>query len=117
MVNVTLLKNKRISMNVKCLCINNKNRPKEVLPQNWINEGTEYTINYVYYHAGQGIQGVTLNEVQTKSEIYSSYRLDRFAFTEEGIKDLIELMEDCTELGKLDIEELIKESNLETINK
>ena len=111
------MKLKTNNMSVKCLCINNKNKPKEILSQNWINEGTEYTINYVYYHPMQGIQGVTLNEVQTKSEIYSSYRLDRFAFTEEGIKDLIELMEDCTELGKVDIEELIKESNLETINK
>ena len=104
-------------MNVSCLCINNKNKPNEILPQNWINEGTEYTINYVYYHVNQGIQGVTLNEVQTKSETYSSYKLDRFAFTDQSIKDLIELMEDCTELGKVDIEELIKESNLKTINK
>lgn len=103
-------------MSVKCLCINNKNKPKEVLPQNWINEGTEYTINYVYYHVNQGIQGVTLDEVQTKSEIYSSYRLDRFAFTKEGIEQLIELMQDCTELGKLDIQELIEESNLELID-
>jgi hypothetical protein len=102
-------------MSVKCLCINNKLRPKEILPQNWINEGTEYTINYVYYHVNQGIQGVTLDEVQTKSEIYSSYRLDRFAFTKEGIEQLIELMQDCTELGKIDIQELIKESNLELI--
>lgn len=103
-------------MSVKCLCINNKSRPSEVLPQNWINKGTEYTINYVYYHVNQGIQGVTLNEVQTKSEKYSSYRLDRFAFTKEGIEQLIELMQDCTELGKLDIQELIKESELQLIN-
>lgn len=102
-------------MNVPCLCINNKQRPKEVLPQNWINEGTEYTINYVYYHPHQGIQGVTLNEVQTKSIEYSSYRLDRFAFTKEGIEQLIALMDECTELGKVNIEELIKESNLELI--
>ena len=102
-------------MNVSCLCINNKNRPKEILPQNWINQGTEYTINYVYYHVNQGIQGVTLNEVQTKSLEYTSYRLDRFAFTQEGINQLIELMKECTELGKIDIEQLIKESNLELI--
>jgi len=104
-------------MNVPCLCINNKQRPSEVLPQNWINEGTEYTINYVYYHVNQGIQGVTLDEVQTKSEKYSSYRLDRFAFTKEGIEQLIELMKECTELGKVDIEQLIEESNLELIEK
>lgn len=102
-------------MSVPCLCINNKNKPNEILPQNWINEGTEYTINYVYYHVNQGIQGVTLNEVQTKSEKYSSYRLDRFAFTKEGIEQLIELMKECTELGKVDIMQLIEKSNLELI--
>ena len=103
-------------MSVPCLCINNKNKPKEILPQNWINEGTEYTINYVYYHVNQGIQGVTLDEIQTKSEKYSSYRLDRFAFTKEGIEQLIELMKECTELGKVDIMQLIEESNLELID-
>lgn len=102
-------------MSVPCLCINNKNKPNEILSQNWINEGTEYTINYVYYHVNQGIQGVTLNEVQTKSEKYSSYRLDRFAFTKEGIEQLIELMKECTELGKVDIMQLIEKSNLELI--
>lgn len=102
-------------MSVPCLCINNKNKPNEILPQNWINEGTEYTINYVYYYPHLGLQGVTLNEVQTKSEKYNAYRLDRFAFTQDGLNQLIELMKECTELGKVDIMQLIEESNLELI--
>ena len=73
------------------------------------------TINYVYYYPHLGLQGVTLDEVQTKSEKYNAYRLDRFAFTKEGIEQLIELMKECTELGKVDIEQLIEESNLELI--
>lgn len=102
-------------MNVPCLCINDKNKPNEILPQNWINKGTEYTINYVYYYPHLGLQGVTLNEVQTKSEKYNAYRLDRFAFTQDGLNQLIELMKECTELGKIDIMQLIEESNLELI--
>jgi len=104
-------------MSVKCICINNKNKPQEIILQNWLKEGDEYTINYVYYHVNQGIQGVTLNEIQTNSIEYTSYRLDRFAFTQEGINQLIELMQECTELGKVDIMELIEESNLELIEK
>lgn len=103
-------------MSVPCLCINNKNKPNEILADNWINEGTEYTINYVYYHVNQGIQGVTLNEVQTNSLEYTSYRLDRFAFTQDGLNQLIELMKECTELGKVDIMQLIEQSNLELID-
>lgn len=102
-------------MSVKCICINNKNKPKEIILQNWLKEGDEYTINYVYYHTKQGIQGVTLNEISTGCEEYTSYKLNRFAFTKEGIDQLIELMQDCTELGKIDIIQLIEESNLELI--
>ena len=103
-------------MNVPCLCINDKNKPNEILPENWIIEGTKYTINYVYYYPHLGLQGVTLNEVQTKSEKYNAYRLDRFAFTQDGLDQLIELMKECTELGKIDIMKLIEESNLELID-
>jgi hypothetical protein len=103
-------------MNVPCLCINDKNKPNEILPENWVIEGTKYTINYVYYYPHLGLQGVTLNEVQTKSEKYNAYRLDRFAFTQDGLDQLIELMKECTELGKIDIMKLIEESNLELID-
>jgi len=102
-------------MNVPCLCINDKNKPNEILLENWVIEGTKYTINYVYYYPHLGLQGVTLNEVQTKSEKYNAYRLDRFAFTQDGLNQLIELMKECTELGKIDIMELIEESNLKLI--
>lgn len=104
-------------MRVECYCINNKNRPAEILPQNWINEGTQYHITHVYYYPGQGIQGVLLEEVQTKSAKYDSYRLNRFAFTEEVFKQLIELMTMCTELNKVDINKLLEESNLEILEK
>lgn len=102
-------------MKVPCLCINNKNRPIEVLPQNWINEGTEYTINHIYYHSTQGVQGVLLDEVQTRSDKYASYRLNRFAFRKEDLEKLISLLRDCTELNDVDINKLIEESQLEVI--
>lgn len=104
---------------VECLCIDDKKRPNEVLPQNWIMEGIEYHIVHVYHYRHQegGIKGVLLEEVSTKSIIYDSYRLTRFAFTKEGIDKLVELMLQCTELNKVDINKLIEESNLKTIEK
>lgn len=103
-------------MKVPCLCIDDKNRPKEIPPQMWIMEGIQYNITHVYYHPNQGIQGVLLEEVQIKNcPPYESYRLTRFAFTEEGFKQLKELMENCTELNNIDINKLIEESNLEKI--
>lgn len=102
-------------MKVECLCIDASNRPEEILPQNWINKMTQYNIIHVYYYPKQGIQGVLLEEVSTKSERYDSYRITRFAFTEESFAKLVELMKLCTELNSIDINKLLKECNLETI--
>lgn len=102
-------------MKVPCLCIDDKNRPKEILPQNWINENIEYHITHVYYYPKQGIQGVLLEEVSTKSNVYDSYRINRFAFTEESFEQLKQLMSLCTELNSVDIDKLLEKCNLETI--
>lgn len=102
-------------MKVPCLCIDAKNRPSEILPQNWISEGFEYHIIHIYYYPKQGIQGVLLQEVSTKCTKYDSYRLTRFAFTEEGLEQLKKLISLCTELNDVSINELIEESKLEKI--
>lgn len=103
-------------MKVECLCIDDKNRPIEILPQNWISKGIEYHITHVYYYPNQGIQGVLLEEVSTKCEKYDSYRLNRFSFTEESFKKLRELTFLCTELNNIDIDKLLEECNLEIKN-
>lgn len=102
-------------MKVACLCINGKNRPVEILPQNWINEGTEYHITHIFYHVNEKIQGVLLEEVQTRSEKYISYRIDRFAFRKKDFEKLIELMKLCTELNEVDIKKLLEEIELQEI--
>jgi hypothetical protein len=104
-------------MEIECICIDGKNRPPEVFPQKWINEGTKYHIVHVSYHPNQGIQGVYLKEVNLKHcEPYDTYRLNRFAIREEDLPKLIELMKACTELNEINIKQLIEESQLEIIN-
>lgn len=102
-------------MKVECLCIDAGKRPEEILSQNWISELIIYHITHVYYYPKQGIQGVLLEEVSTKNIRYDSYRLNRFAFTEESLLQLIELMKDCTELNEVNINQLLEECNLEII--
>lgn len=100
---------------VPCICINAKNKPDTIPDKQWINEGSMYHITFIYYHTVQGIQGVELKEVNLNGcDPYESYRLDRFAFTIDGLKQLFALMKSCTELNDLDIEELIKEQELIT---
>lgn len=103
---------------IPCICIDAKNKPSEILIQNWISEGMKYHIIHVFKQMNKeqlGIKGVLLREVNTKSEKYNCYRLDRFAFTEKSIEDLIELMNICTGLDEVNIKQLIEESDLQLI--
>jgi len=96
---------------IPCICIDDKNRPKEVPPQMWIMEGIEYHITHVQYFTKQNnIQGVYLHEVKIKNcPPYEAYRLSRFAFKEEDVPKLIQLMKDCTELNDIDINKLLEQ--------
>ena len=106
-------------MEVPCICVNAKNRPKEVPPQMWISEGMEYTITHVAVMLTQNrLQGVLLKEVRLKGcDPYEYYALNRFAFTQENVEKLMELMSLCSELNNVDIEKLLEESNLEILEK
>lgn len=98
---------------IPTLCINNKNKPTEVSDGQWIQEGFKYHVTHVYYHPNQGIQGVELLEVKLKGTKYVSYKLSRFAFTEEGVRQLIEMMKACSDLNELQITELLNEALLQ----
>ena len=101
---------------IKCLCIDDQYKPETIPDSMWIKEGQWYHITWIYYHKLQGIQGVDLKEVAIKGcPPYESYRLDRFAFTEDGIKALIKMLSECTDANNVDIEKLIEESQLQTV--
>lgn len=100
---------------IKCLCIDDKNRPQEILPQNWIQEGIQYNITHIYKQMNptqKGIQGVELLEVKTKSVVYNCFKLSRFAIFESDLDKFFQMMKDCTELNDIDISELISECEL-----
>lgn len=104
---------------IPTICINSRNRPQEVPQNEWITKGMQYNITHVFYHPEQGIQGCALKEVRLtyKSSPYETYALNRFAVTQEGLKDLIEMMKLCSELNEVDIMKLIEESELQTVEK
>ncbi len=103
---------------IECICIDSNNKPDEIPLSKWINKDFKYHITHVYFHHGQGIQGVTLHEVRLTKECYPyvAYRLNRFAMTQKSLQELIQMIKDCTELNDFDILELIKESDLQIQN-
>ncbi|MCE3278059.1 MAG: hypothetical protein K0S44_250 [Bacteroidetes bacterium] len=101
---------------VPCICIDAKNKPTEIPNGMWISEGFEYHITHVYFLTKQQIQGVLLQEVKLKGcKPYETYRLNRFAFTQEALEKLIELIKACTELNHIDVAKLVEECQLTTI--
>lgn len=104
-------------MKVECVCIDAKNKPKKIPLNKWISEGVQYSIIHIGTSVNRKIPTCTLQEVQLDESCkpFDGFRLDRFAFTEEGFVKLLELMKACTELNEFNIEELIEECNLEKI--
>lgn len=102
---------------IPCICINDKEKPEEVCPTEWVKQGNEYNITHVYFHPMQGIQGCELKEVKLtqKSYPYEAYALSRFGVTPENMERLIQMMLDCSELNKVDIEKLLEESKLQEV--
>lgn len=101
---------------IQCMCIDDKGRPKEIAAHKWIKKGEMYRVTHIYVHVLQEhIQGCTLYEKPLDSECapYETFRLSRFAFREEDIPSLIELIKNCNELDDIDFDKLIEEAQLE----
>lgn len=100
---------------IECLCVDAKNKPEEIPFGCWISEKMKYHITHIYYHPFQGLQGAILKEVKLNGcGPYKSFKLSRFAFTENGKESLKIMIKACSELEELDLQELLKE--LEVVN-
>lgn len=102
---------------VDCICIDAKNKPVIIPDELWVKEKENYQITHIYRMVNQkGIQGCDIKGKDISAYIpYNCFRLDRFAFTEENITKLIEMMKECTDLNDADITELLEQLELETI--
>lgn len=104
-------------MEVACICIDSKNKPDVIPNSKWISKGIQYTIIHIGTTINKKVLTCTLLEVSLDESCkpYDGYRLDRFAFKEEDIAKLLELMKSCSELNELNINELLEESKLEIL--
>jgi hypothetical protein len=100
-----------MSKGIKCICIDAKNKPKEIPTNKWVVENNTYTINHIFKHPNQNnIQGVELAELDISAcKPYSTFRISRFAINVDDLGKLIQMMKDCTELNDIEIDSFIKE--------
>lgn len=99
---------------VEAICIDDSNRPKQIPINKWVKKGEKYNIIYTIVCLPQKELGVLLSEIQlTDNELpYEYFLVKRFAFTEENLKKLIELIKDCNDTN-FSMEELMEQTQLE----
>ena len=100
-------------MSVECICINDSNRPNEIPVSKWIKKGNTYNVIFTVTVLPQKELGVQLAEIElTDRELpYEYFLANRFSFTEENLKKLIELIEDCSDIT-FSMDELLKQTEL-----
>ena len=97
---------------IKCICINDKNRPSKIPENKWVKEGQEYTIIFTLIVYPQKTLAVQLDEIDLDESCmpYSFFLANRFAFSKEDIGKLVDFIEECTQLN-MSIKDLLKQTN------
>jgi hypothetical protein len=99
---------------VECICINDSNRPKEIPIKKWVTKGKPYTVIFTVTVLPQKQLGVHLEEIELDESChpYEYFLASRFAFTEENLEKLIQLIKDCSDTD-FSMDELLKQTQLE----
>jgi nuclear transport factor 2 (NTF2) superfamily protein len=86
---------------IKCICIDDSNRPSKIPSEKWIKKDSEYNIICAMYVMPQGKIAVQLDEIILDESCapYEYFLAERFAFTDKGLKDLIQLIADSTRIN------------------
>lgn len=105
---------------IKCICVDDKNKPAQIPTNKWIKEGETYHVTHIYFmrnmsaENGFVVQGCDILEHDISGpqyKPYNCYRLTRFAFNPEDFEDLIAMMNFCAEMNGLkdiDVNKLVE---------
>ena len=101
---------------VECICIDDKNRPKEIPANKWLAKGNKYNVIYTVVVLPQRQLAFHLEEIDLDETCkpYEYFLANRFAFTEDNLEKLMELIEDCNQTS-FSIEELMTQTELADI--
>lgn len=94
---------------IKCICIDDKNRPKEIPLEKWVKEREEYRISHVHKMVNMGnILAYSLYEkpLDESCDPYNAFRASRFVVRPEDFPKLLELAYLCNDLNQYSKEEI-----------
>jgi hypothetical protein len=98
---------------IECICIDDSNKPKEIPQEKWVKKGETYHVIYTVTVLPQKQLAFHLYEIQlTDNELpYEYFLAKRFAFNQEGIEKLMELIKDCSDTD-FSMDELLEQTQL-----
>lgn len=101
---------------VEVICIDGKNKPKEIPESKWLKEGNKYNVIFTVVCLPQKELGFCLAEIElTESEMpFEFFLAKRFGITEENIEKMLELIKYCSDTN-FSIEELMEQTQLEEV--
>lgn len=96
---------------IKCICINDNNRPSRVPESKWVKKGEEYTVIFTLVVLPQKTLAVQIDEINLDESCspYSFFLANRFAFRKEDLERLIEFIKECTHVN-MSIKDLMKQT-------
>lgn len=101
-------------MSISAICINNKNKPKEIAEKFWIKKGQQYTIEYIYRSLNPNSFDelmVELKEVKMDNSClpYQYYSLKRFAIDINSLEEFMMLCKTTAQFNDLEVTKLVEE--------
>lgn len=101
---------------VETVCINDSNKPRVIPKEKWLKKGNTYHVIFTTTVLPQKKLAFLLAEIElTDKELpYEYFDASRFAFTQENLLKLMELIKDCSETS-FSMDELLKQTQLEEI--
>lgn len=100
---------------IECICIDDSYRPNEIPLSKWVKAGDKYHVIYTVRVLPQNIIGVHLSEINlTENELpYEYFNINRFAFERDTLKDLMQLIQDCSEID-ISMDELFNQTKIKS---
>ncbi len=98
---------------IKCICINDKDKPNDIPQNKWVKKGQEYTIIFTIMVLPQETLAVQLEEIDLDETCspYEYFLAERFMFDIDDIQEFIDFIEECTDIN-MSIRELMEQTNI-----
>ena len=99
---------------IKCICIDDSNKPTVIPKEKWLEKGKEYTLAFTMTVKPQKKLAFQLQEIELDESCspYTWFLASRFTFREEDLEKLIEFIKECNHIT-FSVNELMKVTKVE----